>query len=427
MDPEAALLTLARDLELSVTEVGPDQPWTLQLHNRGAAPIGVMADAGLLWFEVAVPGKATQTCRLPEPLWPRAMRRRAELVLPAGERFQRRFDPRFFCYADLVQTALVPGAKITPHFGWPHETRSVVVNKRRVQQPAPPRAPFVAWLPPAPPPEAAAQQREDAEEAPTPPPAELDGHSTRGASSDDGELAEASWQPPTEGVKNVTGTAFVLSPEYGKWSAPAPPAPDGLVLAMLAGSDAEDKRGAVVTLGIGNNSDEPQAAVVRRELLSFDVVGPDGELECPVGEMGPPDSASFSTLAPGASQRFVVRLIEKCPSGSFSRPGLYEIHATWHSKFSGQGLGIDAFVGAVSSERPALVRVRSGERPSFLRAAPMVARGAPPAGGEVPPDGAQEAPLPPGPDEAPADHEGLPAPEDGLAPDAPGLDGLQVE
>src|SRR5688572_22709506 len=42
LDPAAALLALGQDLELQVTETGPDQPWTLHLHNRGATPIGVM-------------------------------------------------------------------------------------------------------------------------------------------------------------------------------------------------------------------------------------------------------------------------------------------------------------------------------------------------------------------------------------------------
>ena len=128
-DGEDATIALARDLELIVAETGPEQPWTIHLHNRGSAPIAIMADPGLLWFEVAVPGvPAPRVCRLPEPLWPTAMRRRAELVLQPGERFSRRFDPRFFCFSDVVQTTLVPGAKVTPHFGWPQEQRATTVK-----------------------------------------------------------------------------------------------------------------------------------------------------------------------------------------------------------------------------------------------------------------------------------------------------------
>lgn len=416
LDPEAALIALGRDLELQVTEAGPDQPWTLHLHNRGGTTIGVMADPGLLWFEVVLPSSSTTvTCRLPAPLWPKAMRRRAELRLPPGERFSRRFDPRFFCFADLVQTALVPGARVIPHFGWPHETRSVTVGGRRVEQPLTPRPPFMAWVvaePPASAPEAGEADAEPAEE-------------------EAGDIpVEQPWRTPREGLKSIAGTAIELSSAYAKWSAKSPPLQDGLNVALLAGSDAEDERGAVVTVSLGNAGREPQTVVVRRELVSFDVTGPDGNFECPTGDIGSPDIASFTTLGERKVEQLVVRLIEMCPRGSFSRPGLYEVNATWHAKFSGQALNVEAFVGTLTTPRPALVRVRSGERASFLRAAPMVAtgEGAAPAGEGPPPE--QVGPEAPG-DEAPADHDNLqvgpeePAPLPLPEPSAP--EGTSVE
>lgn len=410
-DPEGGLIALARDLELTVTETGPDQPWTLHLSNRGEAPLGLMADPGLLWFEVTVPGATSpHVCRLPEPLWPKSMRRRAERILGPGERFSRRFDPRFFCFHDLVQTTLVPNARVVPHFGWPVETRTVRVKGKRVTEPMPSRLPFVAWVPSLP-----AEPAEPAADSDVSPPDETP--------------PEAPWQPPSEGIKNVVGGAIVLSPSYGKWSERVPAPTDGLQLALLAGSDAEDERAAVVTLGVGNAGSDPQTVVLRRDLIAFDVNGPDGSFECPAAEIGPPDIASFTTLESRASERFVVRLIEMCPRGGFSRPGLYEVRASWHASFSGQSLGIDAFVGTVNSPRPALVRVRSGERASFVRAAaPMVATGgvAPPAtsADDAPPDDGAADPQPS--DDAPDDHEVLPA-DDVPMPDAPVPDGTLVE
>jgi len=412
LDPEGALIALGRDLELIVTETGPEQPWTLHLRNRGTTPIGLMADPGLLWFEVSVPGASSaHVCRLPEPLWPKGMRRRAEVTLGAGERFSRRFDPRFFCFHDLVQTTLVPNARVIPHFGWPVETRSTTVKGKRIDQPLPARAPFVAWALPRP--------SLPSEPAPAPNPDEED-------TTDEARIApEAPWEPPTEGLKNVVGSAIVLGSTYGKWSERVPSPTDGLQLAMLAGSDAEDERAATVTVGVGNAGEETQTLVVRRELIAFAVRGPDGSFECPTGDMGPPDIASFSTLGQRASEQFVVRLIEMCPRGGFGRPGLYEVSATWHARFSGQALGIDAFVGTVSSSRPALVRVRSGERASFLRAAPMVATG---EGGGTQPgqgpagNGAEPAPL----DDAAGDHEGAPM-EEAPQPADPAPDGTSVE
>jgi hypothetical protein len=407
-DP-GALLALSRELELVVTELGPDMPWTLHLQNRGSTPIGLMADPGLLWFEIAMPGAAAPlVCRLPEPLWPKAMRRRAEVILPAGERFSRRFDPRFFCFSDLLQTALVPGARVIPHFGWPQELRSTVVKGKRVDQPLPSRAPFVAWALqglPATPPEPFNPPNPDSDENNAEP------------------RPEPPWHPPAEGLKNIVGTAIVLSPAYAKWSHRAPEPTDGLQAAMLAGSDAEDEQGATVTVGLGNAGPTPQLIVVRRELISFNVLGPDGSFECPTADMGLPDTESFTSLAVRASERLVVRLIEMCPRGGFSRPGLYEVRATWHGKFSGQALGLDAFVGSVTSPWPALVRVRSGERSSFLRAAPMVATGeggnlgggllnidGPQSPGDAPSDDAP-ADRDNSPDDAPAVPEPVPAPE----------------
>jgi hypothetical protein len=417
VEPEDALIALGRDLELVITETGPEQPWTLHLSNRGTTPIGVMADPGLLWFEVAVPGSSTpHVCRLPEPLWPKGMRRRAEVTLKGGERFSRRFDPRFFCFHDLVQTTLVPNARVIPHFGWPVETRSTTVNGKRIDQPLPARAPFVAWVPrPAPNLPSSA-----APESPAPDPDDED-------TSDEARSApELPWEPPSEGLKNVVGSTIVLSDTYAKWSERVPSPTDGLQVAMLAGSDAEDERAATVTVGIGNAGDEPQMVVVRRELVAFDVRGPDGSFECPTGDMGPPDIASFSTLGRRASEQFVVRLIEMCPRGGFARPGLYEVSATWHARFSGQALGIDAFVGTLRSARPALVRVRSGERASFLRAAPMVAGSdgaAKTPGAAAAGDGLVE-PQPA--DDAAGDHEGAPQ-EDAPPPEAPAPEGTSVE
>src|SRR5690606_34458208 len=163
-----------------------------------------------------------------------------------------------------------------------------------VNDATPSRSAFVAWVPSTP----------VAPDEPRPV-AELGDD----ASSDETRLApDPPWAPPTEGIKNVVGSAIVLAPSYGKWSDRAPAPTDGLQMAMLAGSDAEDERAAVVTVGIGNAGAEAQTAVLRRDLIAFEVNGPDGRFECPSSEIGPPDIASFSTLGSRASERFVVRL-----------------------------------------------------------------------------------------------------------------------
>lgn len=426
--PEGSLIALAQNLKLEVTEAGPEQLWTVHLSNLGEFPIGVVADAGLLWFQIDVPGRtAPQTCRLPAPLWPKTMRRRAQTVLEPGQRFSRRFDPRFFCFADLTQAVLVPGARVTPFFGWPLDTRVVRVKGKRTTETLPPTAPFVAWAMAAPEPRPEPGTR----------PSESD-ESDEDSAADSTEIfgaqdssSEAPSPPPAEGIKHIGGATFELSSAYAPWSQPLPELAPGLHTLALAGSDAEDERNVTVTVSVVNTSKLAQQVFLRREVISYDVTGPDGTFHCPTTELGPPDIASFTTLRPRDSKRFVVRLIEMCPRGSLSRPGLYEVHATLQAKHSGRSVGSDAFVGSLKAPRPALVRVRSGDRSSFLRAAPMVAGaapggftpgsaggGAPPAmndnEGDAPPDGAREV----APEELPPDHEGA-LPDDGPTPEQP--------
>ena len=53
--------------------------------------------------------------------------------------------------------------------------------------------------------------------------------------------------------------------------------------------------------------------------------------------------------------------------GNREAPGLYRIHARLDAQVSGEEHGIDAFVGVVTSRKPALLRVRGGKpRPMWL-------------------------------------------------------------
>jgi hypothetical protein len=416
-DPEAELVLLAQDLSLEIVETGPDHLWTLHLSNLGETPVGVVADPGLLWFEVAVPGRAApQICRLPEPLWPKATRGRAHIVLAAGERFSRRFDPRFFCFADLEQTLLVPGARVTPHFGWPLE--ATAPRDKRATRGRPPALtpPFAAWsLEAVSPPEVAPEATEEAGE--------------QSGSAEDARAADARVAEPEIGLKQVTGATLALSPAYARWSqAPPYDSKQELRLLMLAGSDAEDEKNVTVNVGVFNAAGRAQQLYVRRDLLEYEVRGPDGAFQCPPGDLGVPDAASFSTIAPRSTVSFVVRLIEMCPRGGFARPGLYEVSARLDAKWSGQDSGLDAFTGTLATERPALIRVRSGDRSSFLRPALMAlpAGGGPAEGGAPAAPAADGAPDGPAPEEAPPDHDGAGAPQEAPAPEAP-ADATSVE
>ncbi len=417
----AALVALGESLQLSVTEAGPDQPWTLELSNQGSLAIALVADPGLLWFEVTA-GERSGTCRLPEPLWPKVARRGSQMVLAPGESFSRTFDARFFCFADLQQRLLVPGARVTPHFGWPPQTAQVRKGGKRVTEVLPPGPPFVAWpapdapIEPEPPVEPAPLAAEkpgapgaaDDEAAPDAPPSSAPLDLSAPHAPDGVEPATA--PPPSEGLKALNGPALVLSDAYSTWSAPDPASGSKEVhVRMLAGSDAEDDKSVTITVAIVNGTNMPQQLFARRELFDYVVTGPEGEFECNAFEIGPPDFASFSTLAPGASQSMVVRLIEMCPRSGLLRPGIYSVHARFEAQWSGSGLGLEAFTGRLEAQRPALVRVRTGDRSSFLRAANtiLVDRSAQPLQA-MPPQGEMPMPIDPVPaPEGMPDHEGV--------------------
>jgi hypothetical protein len=329
----------APTLEFQVIEHGPDQPWVLQIDNRGDAPVQLVADARLLWFEVQTSAsKVPVTCRLPKPLWPEFAVREARLTLPPGHGFRRAFDPRFFCFAPVAQTLLVPNARVVPHFGWPQPTRTVWKQGKRIEELLlPEEPPFVASTL----------------------------LSVPGAAS---AANDASTSEPTRGVKHLLAPSLLLSSAYSVWSEP-PSATDEqtLVLDAQDGADADEERDVTIATALTNRSKRAQRIYLRAELVRYHASGPEGSFECRSAPIsGPSDASSFTTLQPGKTLRLVERLIEVCPRGNFARPGLYEVKASYQTHWSGQQLGIDAFTGELVSERSVFVRIRTGEKPFFI-------------------------------------------------------------
>jgi hypothetical protein len=327
---------------------------------------------------------------------------------------------------------LVPGARITPHFGWPPQTTQVRKGGKRVTEVLPPGPPFVAWpapeLPaePAAPPvtESAAPGAANSGAAPTPTPEAPSKPLDLSTPETPDGVEPATASPPREGLKSLNGPTFVLSDAYAPWSAPDPAlGSDDIHVRMVAGSDAEDDKSATITVAIVNGTNTAQQLFARRELFDYVVTGPEGEFECNAFEIGSPDFASFSTLAPGASQSMVVRLIEMCPRSGLMRPGVYAVRARFEAQWSGSGLGLEAFTGRLEAQRPALVRVRTGDRSSVLRAANtiLVDRSAPTAPG-LPPPGEVPMQL----DAAPVP-EGMPEHEGAVPAEPPPAQDLPVD
>jgi len=114
-----------------------------------------------------------------------------------------------------------------------------------------------------------------------------------------------------------------------------------------------------------NRGPRKQDVYFRRELVTYEVSGPDGVFQCDAqpDKRSPADRSSVQTLRPGGKFSAVTRLIEMCPAHAFARPGLYLVHARFDAADPATDLGFNAFMGRLVSAKPALVRVRRGELP----------------------------------------------------------------
>jgi hypothetical protein len=397
------------------------------IKNRGTEPVVLVSEARLLMLEVEVPGKKDPVhCILPDNMRSEGQVRMRKMRLDPGEVVVRRVDPRFYCFEEGDQNVLVPGALIKPSYGWPDETKTVWKGGKRVSETLPPSEPFVAHL--APKEQRRSGRHRDDDDT-------VDGEDAEGADQDgnqdepvddEAELAELLGEdeaalphpadhdeedeldPDLPGVRNLQGRPFALGSKYALWSdvglegdSRAP-----LRVRITRGSDADNERLVTVIVGMTNQTSRSMKLFFRRELLSFDVLGPPGEVNCEIeAEAREPEKQAFMTLAPGHELTMTSRLVELCPRGTFFHPGLYLVNATLHASDRGERFGLDAFVGEVSSVKPRPVRVRRRAEP-FLAPAPLrVPSG--PAGAPAPPGAAAPAPVP-APPPAPAP---VPTPE----------------
>jgi hypothetical protein len=334
-EPEETAAPPVTGLDLRVREHGPGRPWTMELANRGEDGAWVAADPRLLWFDVQVPGKKKKTtCKLPSELFPKHADARTLLLLDPGEGVEQRFDPRLFCFDAGGQWQLVPGALVTPHFGWPEKKKTVWKHGKRVEETPKQSPPFVAK------------------------PATEDG----GGKSDE-----------SNGLKQLDAEPFALRSDYAEWSRTKvdadkkPPDDTPLEMTTVQGSDAEAERNATVRITLKNRSKHSVTVYFRRELVSYEVMRPDGLATCdPQPDLRAPDRQGFTHIGAGHSITVVSRLVEMCPTGTFGQPGLYLVHARFDANEAGDEWDMDAFVGRVLSHGPATVRIRTGEQP-FLQ------------------------------------------------------------
>ena len=386
---EAALQALARakrvperepsGVRFAVVERGPGQPWALAVANQGEQAVRLIADPRLLWFEVTVPSKKKPVaCRLPDTLFPSSADRRSEVVLEPGEAVVHSFDPRLYCFASGGQTALVPGAFVAPHFGWKGKHAAAPTKPRKGAKKKPGAVPPFVLTPASVPGVENWRADQDTLCENTPPEPEKPNAAKPAAGAktqtDKKPEVEVNLEETPRCVKELEAEPFAMRSEYKAWSStrldedrPMREKPGPLELELTQGSDALAERTATVTLRLKNRAARPRNVYFRRELVSFEVMTPDGPLTCDAQpDERAPDRQAFLRLNKGGSMAVTSRLIELCPRGAFGRPGLYIVHARFDAIHSGDEYGLEAFVGRVVTVDPATVRVRTGDLP-FLR------------------------------------------------------------
>jgi hypothetical protein len=330
----------ALGLRFEIVELGSELPWGFAVVNRGTEAAQIDFDARLLTLEImpppdpkakanAKPVKPT-LCRLPAGVVPSAVDPALALKLEPGEGLVQNFDPRLYCLGK-TPAPLVEGAVVTPRFGWPVKMKVSWHGGKREESPAVQNEPFVAE------------------------PIEARGS----LPANGGDISERR-------LKELSGTPLTLGSDFAtgvQAASEAAPDPSGLALS-ITGGDAADEGAAVATATFTNHGKKKQDLYFRRELITYEVSGPDGAFQCaPEPDLRSPDRSAFQTLRPGGKISAVSRLIEMCPAHTFARPGLYLVHARFDAADSGVDYGLHAFMGRLVSQKPALVRVRAGELP----------------------------------------------------------------
>jgi hypothetical protein len=332
--------------------------------NRGTEPARVLFDLRLLSLEVrppvvesAVKAKAKPpkplVCKLPANARPDVSRAELEMRLAPGEGVVDAFDPRLYCFSATKKSPFTPGSQVVVRLGFPEKTKSVWKRGQRETLVVEQTPPFVA-------------RRATA----IPDLTEMHREPVR----DPGPLAPRS---DIDAIKELIAPGIELVPEAPAAAPSAPSQPFELL--TTAGSDAKSARGVTVAVSVVNRGPQARYLYFRRELVSFEVSGPNGSVTCEPGpDVRAPDRQSFSRIKPGGRVSATSRLIELCPDGTFEEAGLYLIHTNLVATRSGAEFELDAFVGRLESQVPVTVRVQEGARPLPARHAPLAVRvGAP--------------------------------------------------
>jgi hypothetical protein len=303
------------EAHLSLVARSPDGPWVLRLSNDGDHRLRVDADVRLLSLTVHPADGAPVHCALPRPLRPEMLPPDRALFLDPGQAYVESFDPELFCFGKQT-AALAPDALVEATYGLS-------------------RDPFV--------------------------------------------VSDVAFPPEVRPLRSLSAPPFGL----GRRTDTAPPIPiEGersladenaprLAIASEPFVEAASPHTAVVSITVTNVGHRPGSALLRSELVGFQVRGPDGFVTC--SPPPPPDAASpenLTTLAPGASRTLQVRVREACGGLALERPGLYRLLPTFRIAGSIRAPGLEPPAAVTVRPRPTALRLLTGPRP-FYKTGPI--------------------------------------------------------
>lgn len=309
------------DVTLTATE--PALGWSVRLTNAGLVPLRVVADARLLSFDIVPAGGGTAVrCALPADMVPSSDAERG-LVLVPGRSYTERFDPRLYCFGAREAAALVPGAQVTPHYGFGGRGTG---------------APFVA-LPLAP-----------------------DGT--------DRSTLPASVRMLHGSDVTLPATAPAATPAAPPPAAPLEANPVRLRVTLAERIDFDRIFERMLTVSVHNDGDRPVRTLLRPSTIGFTVTTPGGvTVRCGDSTAVHPIAELLGTIGPRGRADVTLQPGAICPSGTFDEAGLYSVTPRLDTSQLGEGApGVRLFRGEVKGT-PSLLRLRTG---TALRPGPKV-------------------------------------------------------
>lgn len=390
------------DLNVVLHQDVSDLTWILAVENRGKETVTLAALPSLIRFEVQPPKeeeeeteseeeepaaattKKKQTEKEPDPVIcsgdpPKEISDDSQVSLEPGQIVVHQFDPRPLCEDSSVLTA---GALIVPQYGWPLDTKKLWKGGKLTEVEVEQKAPFVAEWPEK-------QVPEDAEE-------ESEADTPKGSKQAASDEADEDAEAEATSLKHLEANRFVLGETYPLSAVYATPRQEALANRSQEGGQSEgahaerppeplavdvlpmgstwNPESDTVTVRIKNTSGESMRILLRRELVTYEVIGPSGLRSC---RMEPSarsaDPSHFSRLSPGSSRTMVTRLAEACPSGTFDEPGVYSVSARVQSFNSGDEHDLDAFVGSATTDKPTRFVVKGKQAEESAMPAMVVA------------------------------------------------------